>query len=140
MCKCTSKCRCAGVFDVNEGETSKLASKKRPNISIQKNKAVFHEFRQMDEFIYTPTAFYGTFHCLRSDFEWLLSINRWVVLFFKTSLTFYVLRKPHFYHQRPYFDFQHIYEDYWCLQGLQEVILYVKCCSCFCGVKECVYW
>lgn len=33
-CKCTSECRCAGVFVVNEGETSQLASKKRQNISI----------------------------------------------------------------------------------------------------------
>lgn len=43
-CKCTYECCCAGVFVVNEGETSKLTSKKRLNISIQKNK-VFHEFR-----------------------------------------------------------------------------------------------
>lgn len=47
-------------------------------------------------FIYTPTAFYGKFHCLRSDFEWLVSINRWVLLFFKTYLTVYVLRKSQF--------------------------------------------
>lgn len=60
-CKCVSECCCSGVFFVNEGETSKLAIKKSWNISMQKNKGVFHGFRSMEEFyLYTYSILWQT--------------------------------------------------------------------------------
>lgn len=55
-------------------------------------------------FIYTPTAFYGKLHRLRSDFEWFVRITRWGLLFFKTSFDCLCaenicLSLYHFYHQ-----------------------------------------